>query len=79
MTQVSRRTVLNSAGFAAAGLALPAGSLAATAQGDETARLLGQSRILLKAQFLALPVSDPLDGERVVCYRSFLPMPNALV
>jgi hypothetical protein len=39
----------------------------------------GQSRILLKAQFLALPVTDPLDGERVVCYRSFLPMPNALV
>jgi hypothetical protein len=40
---------------------------------------IGQSRILLKAQFLALPVTDPLDGERIVCYRSFLPMPNALV
>ncbi len=39
----------------------------------------GPSRILLKAQFLALPVTDPLDGERVVCYRSFLPAPNALV
>jgi hypothetical protein len=39
----------------------------------------GQSRVLLKAQFLALPVADPLDGERVVCYRSFLPAPNALV
>jgi hypothetical protein len=39
----------------------------------------GQSRVLLKAQFLALPVTDPLDGERVVCYRSFLPAPNALV
>jgi hypothetical protein len=40
---------------------------------------IGQARILLKAQFLAMPVTDPLDGERVVCYRSFLPMPNALV
>ncbi len=39
---------------------------------------IGQSRIVLKAQFLALPVTDPLDGERVVCYRSFLPAPNAL-
>jgi hypothetical protein len=39
----------------------------------------GQARILLKVQFLALPVTDPLDGERVVCYRSFLPMANALV
>ena len=39
----------------------------------------GQSRVLLKAQFLALPVTDPLDGERVVCYRSFLPAANALV
>jgi hypothetical protein len=39
----------------------------------------GQSRILLKGQFLALPVTDPLDGERVVCYRSFLPAAHALV
>ncbi len=39
----------------------------------------GQSRVLLKGQFLALPVTDPLDGERVVCYRSFLPAANALV
>jgi hypothetical protein len=39
----------------------------------------GQSRVLLKGQFLALPVTDPLDGERVVCYRSFLPATNALV
>lgn len=39
----------------------------------------GQSRILLRGQFLALPVTDPLDGERVVCYRSFVPAPNALV
>jgi len=39
----------------------------------------GQARILLKGQFTALPVTDPLDGERVVCYRSFLPASNALV
>jgi hypothetical protein len=36
-------------------------------------------RTLLKGQFLALPVTDPLDGERVLCYRSFLPAPNALI
>ncbi len=39
----------------------------------------GQSRVILKGQFLALPVTDSLDGERVVCYRSFLPASNALV
>ncbi len=39
----------------------------------------GQSRVLLKGQFLALPVTDPLDGERVMCYRSFLPAANAMV
>jgi hypothetical protein len=36
-------------------------------------------RISLHAQFTALPVTDPLDGERVLCYRSFLPAPSALV
>jgi hypothetical protein len=36
-------------------------------------------RISLHAQFTALPVTDPLDGERILCYRSFLPAPNALV
>ena len=39
----------------------------------------GQSRVMLKGKFLALPVIDPLDGEQVVCYRSFLPAANALV
>lgn len=39
----------------------------------------GQARLLLKGQFLALPVTDPLDGELVLCYRSFLPASNALV
>jgi hypothetical protein len=39
----------------------------------------GLARVLLKAEFLALPIIDPLDGEWVLCYRSFLPAPNALV
>jgi hypothetical protein len=39
----------------------------------------GLARVLLKGQFMALPVTDPLDGERVVCYRSYLPAVNALV
>jgi hypothetical protein len=39
----------------------------------------GLTRVLLKGQFVALPVTDPLDGERVVCYRSFLPAAHALV
>jgi hypothetical protein len=39
----------------------------------------GPERVLLKGQFLALPVTDPLDGERVICYRSFLPAPNSLI
>jgi hypothetical protein len=37
------------------------------------------SRVALKAQVRALPVSDPLDGERIVCYRSFLPSAGELV
>jgi len=39
----------------------------------------GYARVLLKAQFMALPVTDPLDGERVVCYRSFAPAVNAVI
>lgn len=39
----------------------------------------GLERVLLKAQFIAMPVTDPLDGERVLCYRSFLPAANAIV
>lgn len=39
----------------------------------------GLQRVLLKGQFLALPVVDPMDGERVMCYRSFLPAAKALV
>jgi hypothetical protein len=39
----------------------------------------GISRMALKGNFMALPVTDPLDGERVLCYRGFLPAPKALV
>jgi hypothetical protein len=39
----------------------------------------GLGRILLKGQFLALPIVDPLDGERVLCYRSFKPAAYALI
>ena len=39
----------------------------------------GQARVSLRGLYLALPVTDPLDGERVLCYRSFLPAPHALV
>jgi len=39
----------------------------------------GLERTILNGRFLALPVTDALDGERVLCYRSFLPAPNALV
>jgi hypothetical protein len=39
----------------------------------------GLARILLKGQFLALPVTDPIDGERVLCYRSFKPAAYSLI
>jgi len=39
----------------------------------------GLSRVLLKGQFLALPVADPVDGERVLCYRSFKPAAYSLI
>jgi hypothetical protein len=39
----------------------------------------GQARVLLKGHYLALPVIDPLDEERILCYRSFLPAGKALV
>ena len=39
----------------------------------------GLSRVLLKGQFLALPVTDPLDSERILCYRSFKPAAYALI
>lgn len=42
--------------------------------GTEKSKL---ERIALHAGFLALPVTDPLDGERVLCYRSYVPAPGA--
>ena len=39
----------------------------------------GYMQVIPRAKFLALPVSDSLDGERVVCYRSYIPAPNARV
>lgn len=33
--------------------------------------------LTLRADFLALPVTDANDGEQVLCYRSFLPAANA--
>jgi len=33
----------------------------------------GLTRLLLQGEYVALPVIDPLDGERVVCYRSYIP------
>ena len=39
----------------------------------------GLAQSLLRGRFLALPVPDPLDGERVLCYRTFLPAPHALI
>jgi len=51
--------------------------LSAKRQGSQATS--GHARVLLKGQYLALPVTDPLDGEHVVCYRSFLPAAMALV
>jgi hypothetical protein len=59
--------------------------LQAMAGAEETALPLagkqtaGPALIQLKGHFMALPVTDPLDGERVICYRSFLPATNALI
>ena len=39
----------------------------------------GLARIPLKGRFLALPVTDPIDHERVLCYRFFKPATYSLV
>jgi hypothetical protein len=36
-------------------------------------------RVSLAANFRALPVTDANDGERVVCFRTFVPGPAALI
>jgi hypothetical protein len=59
---------LQSLGSAAEGSSLLAGKSGSTL-----------ARVLLEGSYRALPVTDPLDGERVVCYRSFLPAKSALV
>jgi len=51
--------------------------LSAKRQGSQNTG--GHARVLLKGQYMALPVTDPLDGEHVVCYRSFLPSAMSLV
>jgi hypothetical protein len=33
----------------------------------------------LRAAFIALPVTDPLDGEQVLCYRAYFPAPSASI
>ena len=48
------------------------GAEEAVRSAERQAACTGRRGCLLKGQFLALPVTDPLDGERVVCYRSFL-------
>jgi hypothetical protein len=39
----------------------------------------GHARVELVGRYIAMPVTDPLDGERVLCYRIFLPAPKALI
>jgi hypothetical protein len=60
------RILLSLSAAAAAGGAAESGNLLA---GKQNGTL---ERMLLAGDFRALPVTDPLDGERVVCYRSFL-------
>jgi hypothetical protein len=35
------------------------------------------SQMVLNGKFVALPVTDPLDGAQVCCYRTYLPCANA--
>jgi hypothetical protein len=37
------------------------------------------TQVLLSAEFRALPVTDPIDGEQVCCFRTFVPAGNALI
>ncbi|MGI8771094.1 MAG: hypothetical protein ACR2JE_06640 [Acidobacteriaceae bacterium] len=37
------------------------------------------TQVLLSAEFRALPVTDPIDGEQVCCFRTFVPASNSLV
>lgn len=53
-------------------------SMAGSAE-NATAMTAPLERIALSAAFRALPVTDANDGAQVVCFRSFLPSPVALV
>jgi hypothetical protein len=55
--------------------------LQATTGAEETATTLMTpiERIALSATFRALPVTDPNDGQQVVCFRSFLPSAMTLI
>jgi hypothetical protein len=55
------------------------GGATETAQPIDAKRVGTLERMLLTGSYRALPVTDPLDGERVVCYRSYLPAASALV
>jgi hypothetical protein len=57
----------------------PAAGAAEDSEPLDTKRKAGLQRLLLRAEFVAMPVIDPLDGERAVCYRTYLPAPNALI
>jgi hypothetical protein len=37
------------------------------------------SHVLLSGRFVALPVTDSMDGSQVCCYRTYLPSANAQV
>jgi len=63
---------LQSLGSAAEAVSLLAGKQNGSQHGS-------LERVMLAGEFRALPVTDPLDGERVVCYRSYLPAANALI
>lgn len=52
---------------------------AAEATAPLNAKAGSLERVLLEGSFRAMPVTDGLDGERVVCYRSFVPAGKALL
>jgi len=35
------------------------------------------SQVLLSGRFIALPITDPMDGSQVCCYRTYRPCANA--
>ncbi len=49
------------------------------AQEDTETLIAPLERVTLNASFRALPVIDAIDGEHVLCFRSFLPSPMTLL